>query len=379
MGEEVSIREEALELVRRRGPICDSEGFYQHTGECYSDATQMAFLFADGIKEIIQPALLALDVDALDMEPIFDEIESARRKRFYLERIPEYKLFLKHLQNRLARHIVNEYERVNSCPVESPINVFRAPSHKRRVAGANAFATIGGIKGITAEEYRESPDAFKKTDLEHMLFILNKVIFTSNPVKLQEGIDDKTVGNMNAVIMTSAIYESRDGHALAWYECGGEELMYEDNNGPFLFPWKKVVRFLKGDYSVFMSGELNMKNDTLIFKTGWYPIVLKRNIFYTFIHGVEEPIEIKLEMESSVSMEQEVGEYKITFTAPPYQKAIGVPVKEYLCLIPSSPAAVAPGAQKFRHGARRIRTERNLGGGGRTRHRRSRGSRKSVR
>ena len=43
---------------------CDSEGFYQHLGECWNDSIQMIFLFSDGLKEIVQPALLDPNFDS---------------------------------------------------------------------------------------------------------------------------------------------------------------------------------------------------------------------------------------------------------------------------------------------------------------------------
>lgn len=37
-----------------KGALCDSEGFYQHYGECGFDTLQFILFFTDGIKEIIQ-------------------------------------------------------------------------------------------------------------------------------------------------------------------------------------------------------------------------------------------------------------------------------------------------------------------------------------
>ena len=58
---------------------CDSEGFYQHLGECWNDSIQMIFLFSDGLKEIVQPALLDPNFDS-KLESI---INNERNKLLY--------------------------------------------------------------------------------------------------------------------------------------------------------------------------------------------------------------------------------------------------------------------------------------------------------
>jgi hypothetical protein len=360
--EGMSLQAKALELVRSRGPICDSEGFYQHYGECYSDASQMVILFSDGIKEVIQPGLLLLDVGALKMEPIFEDMPS-RRRNPYIERIPEYKQFLKHLQNRLARHIMNEYERLDTCPINSPFNVFQEISSRRRVSGTNAFGTIGGIQGITIEEYRESPGAFTEDNLRIIILILNKLFFPDAPIKVLEGLTDTS----NAVILRATSSISLDGHALAWYECGGEQMMYEDNNGPFLFPWKTLFK-LTAYPVMYVTGKLKIeKGGVVTFKTGWYPILFHQRKYYIFIHGKEEPIEVIPEEGNPVSMEFEFGDTKVTFTAPPFEKIGVFTVNKFQSLLPTSALGVAPTSSPFRYGARKIRVEANLGGGGRRR------------
>ena len=53
-----ALKQEAAEVFKVKGPLCDSEGFYQHSGECWNDAIQQIFCNADGIKELMQYAYI---------------------------------------------------------------------------------------------------------------------------------------------------------------------------------------------------------------------------------------------------------------------------------------------------------------------------------
>jgi hypothetical protein len=91
-----------------KGTICDSLGFFQHHGECWNDAAQMAILYTDGIKEITQPFLY-----------------SAKITEEYIKTIPEFKdasnttiaialVYINSLQRRFIRHYNLEVKRVNT-------------------------------------------------------------------------------------------------------------------------------------------------------------------------------------------------------------------------------------------------------------------------
>ena len=57
--------QDALSQIKSKfkGAICDSEGFYQHEGECWNDAIQMMLLFSDGLKEVVQEKLANNEID----------------------------------------------------------------------------------------------------------------------------------------------------------------------------------------------------------------------------------------------------------------------------------------------------------------------------
>jgi hypothetical protein len=91
-----------------KGTLCDSLGFFQHYGECWNDAAQMAILYTDGIKEITQPFLY-----------------SAKISEEYIKSIPEFKdasdttidialVYINSLQRRFIRHYNLEVKRLNT-------------------------------------------------------------------------------------------------------------------------------------------------------------------------------------------------------------------------------------------------------------------------
>lgn len=49
-----------------RGPICDTLGFHQHSGECWSDTMQQLLFFSDGLKETTQELIYTLSQDKIN-------------------------------------------------------------------------------------------------------------------------------------------------------------------------------------------------------------------------------------------------------------------------------------------------------------------------
>ncbi len=98
------------------GTLCDSLGFFQHYGECWNDAVQMAVLYTDGLKELTQPFFY------------FPTIT-----REYIESIPQFKyesdiiidlalVYLNSLQRRFRRHYNLEVQRRAKIQNLSQIN-----------------------------------------------------------------------------------------------------------------------------------------------------------------------------------------------------------------------------------------------------------------
>ncbi len=64
----VNTNADIKELFDQNGPICNSEGFYQHYGECWSDTFQMLMLYTDGIKEFTQAKLALEEVNETEIQ-----------------------------------------------------------------------------------------------------------------------------------------------------------------------------------------------------------------------------------------------------------------------------------------------------------------------
>ena len=283
---------------------CDSEGFYQHLGECWNDSIQMIFLFSDGIKEIVQPALLDPNFDS-KVESI---INNERNKLFFLfksdleglkttnlravnnsekeilaskarERKNAIIEYFKVLKKRFMRHYTNESLRRESCDIKSDKehSVFQRMSEISRAAGKDgiAAAALGhkNTKGvnrshINIEELRKKSEEEKygpggNINDEYYLFNLYKLVFFSNYqfnwntfqstfIRNANGeydldyiinlseISNDLINNSKAVYIISNI-NLEEGHATAFYTCGNSKIYYEDNTGIYPFSWKEFL------------------------------------------------------------------------------------------------------------------------------------------
>lgn len=91
-----------------RGTLCDSLGFFQHYGECWNDAIQMAVLYTDGIKELTQPLLYFTKITheyISSLEPFKYESDSFIDTAF---------VYMQSLQRRFRRHYNLEVSRRNT-------------------------------------------------------------------------------------------------------------------------------------------------------------------------------------------------------------------------------------------------------------------------
>ncbi len=87
------------------GTLCDSLGFFQHYGECWNDAAQMAILYTDGLKELTQPFFYFLN-----FTPEF--VESIPALKDKPQQYLDFTLvYLNSLQRRFRRHYNLEIQR----------------------------------------------------------------------------------------------------------------------------------------------------------------------------------------------------------------------------------------------------------------------------
>jgi len=341
---------------------CDSEGFYQHLGECWNDSIQMIFLFSDGLKEIVQPALLDPNFDSKVEIIINDE----NNKLFFLfksdlvglnttnlgavnnpfannsskavlaSKVRERKNaiieYFKVLKKRFMRHYTNESLRRDSvCDTETAKehSVFQRMSEISRAAGKDgiAAAALGHVDTRGINRSQINVEELKKKNKENKynpggtiydddyLFNLYNLVFFANyefnwnwfisTIILNENLDrgyditidlskisNDLINNSKAVFISSKVnYE--EGHATAFYTCGGSQIYYEDNSGIYAFPWKefllKAVDLHKNDKRIILCCGYNTQTSNVIEiqSSPFYPIIrtgeTKPFTYYTFI------------------------------------------------------------------------------------------------
>ncbi len=220
------LQEEAKAIFQTRGPLCDSEGFYQHVGECWSDALQQVILNADGLKEVMQTRLItdtnigSIQVPSHVFYPYFIKNQTPNKRKNFnewarQEGMIEFQhqkqwvtIYLKEIQKRFLRHYVTEATRreyLATCSIDQPAEVAKKELQKisklRRKAGKEGIDTailgkLGrfnyitdknknrlksqqGFATLSPEEYRTSESYAGGTaaDIIIILNVINHVYF----------------------------------------------------------------------------------------------------------------------------------------------------------------------------------------------------------
>jgi transcription termination factor NusB len=229
------------------------------------------------------------------------------------------------------RHYSNESIRRESCDLKSDKehSVFQIMSQISRAAGKDgiAAAALGHVntKGvnrshINVEELRKKKAENKyepggnRYDEYYLLKLYGLVFFSKYQFNfytfpttfimnenLDRGYDitidlskisNDLINNSKAVNIVSTTNYT-EGHASAFYTCGGSQIYYEDNSGIYPFPWKefllKAVELYKNDASTkLFCGNNNQSSNVVEAQgTSFYPIIrtgkTKPFTYYTFI------------------------------------------------------------------------------------------------
>lgn len=281
---------EVQRFYAEQGPLCDSEGFYQHEGECWNDALQMLFLYSDGFKELVQKKLAESPVDPAEVDEMFrpeaeallEKLEkedktvianNAERVQFgllYTSLIYEY---LNSLQKRFYRHYLAETMRLTRlrkdevCSLEE-MKGLQALRQLREISFASRAKGKEGILGAffgqeqTLKNITERRDPKKletlyipggsKQSETRVLHIFQKFFgldtsineirttYKSGEARYRDtttmeilNVSPKTIG------MFCGIGKGEDSHAVSFFSCGGREFYYDDNHGSIQFPWRK--------------------------------------------------------------------------------------------------------------------------------------------
>jgi len=252
----------ALSQIKTKftGAKCDSEGFYQHEGECWNDSLQMVFLFSDGLKEVVQEKLAnnEVDINFIPRESIpriIDEYANYRREsakdlvpdlspKQIIEQLIFYLQFLKH---RFARHYTMESERRADelCTLsKNPIKLLHVKGKNAIMSAIFGKPSANPDNNITIEKYKKNHLA--GANQLQIIYLVKILMYTFFPgvsdLKYWDYIEYasllkpfKDPRNIISILFTTRT------HASCFYTCGDKDFFYDDNFGPFLFPWRKIL------------------------------------------------------------------------------------------------------------------------------------------
>jgi hypothetical protein len=337
------LKQQAAEIFKVKGPICDSEGFYQHTGECWNDAIQQIFCNADGIKEYMQYTYIhwvfntdyhTQIPDWLFIPPYLRVAELApyylASNKFYIDEVKKwFNLYLRESQKRFLRHYILEARRRNVvkevCALdgkepgdiarEKIMAISRDPQFRKKGVQAQRSALYGKVTNVegarfsknTAKELmkplHETYAKEKKNlaggsskDEDYIMDLYNQFVFR-NVLKIKE----MTIADLRSQVLDIPAFQTElnsvtgiliaishfvngeqatVGHAMAFYQCGNQQLFYEDNYGSVPFEWReyllKYVQLTKDDFEPkleFTKVQLTNKEKRISFFTSYFPIL----------------------------------------------------------------------------------------------------------
>jgi len=287
-------------------PICDSEGFYQHYGECWNDSLQMLFLFGDGFKEIVQGKMRDLDVtsavmgntnivqdlkskleeradnlklwiqdeegeslkkDSADLATITKLLSNANFEKSQTALVIKY---LKAVQRRFFRHYLVEMgtrniEKELGCNARNKDQFFEKLTRLEQIyrnKGLNSTdaATVkllpvkSGIN-LRALAQKSQPRGGNDADRSYLATIYNHVFFDRKLLVSNDLHFDKSESAYEQVKIVLADILQTDnkpmaliatilGHVVLFYSCGYNQLYYDDSAGIVKFPWRKFFRYI---------------------------------------------------------------------------------------------------------------------------------------
>jgi ankyrin repeat protein len=287
-------------LYEQNGPLCDSEGFYNHMGECWNDALQMIFLNSDFIKEKVQGKLATDNVDPAEVDEIFRPyveesidlllqskrqlLNDYKKNQMVLGYIGNIYAYLETVQKRFHRHYYAEALRLSLkdelCTLEDrkglqSLTKLKAISLLQRAKGKEG--TMGAFLGQNIERYQHENLRVAKAvqnlyvpgggqedrDNVYVMFQqffdlpISQTYFRHKAVSIQgtkqsqslflDGKNDMFILNDDCIALYAGFFSllaRETGHAVCFYTCGGRDYYFNDNVGTIQFPWKIFFKHL---------------------------------------------------------------------------------------------------------------------------------------
>lgn len=273
------------ELFKIYGPICNSEGFYQHTGQCWSDTLQMLLLYSDGLKEITQPIFALNTFTYVDIARIFSGSVSSLLytsgvgvEEIYMEQnlnaIFEY---FKAVQERFRRHYISEvlrfkeygpkecytYEFAGNTSLESLKKIARESRSKNkgvRKSGIRSaimgkatknFLTanretigISSTYGDSSKNSKYYSGGYLNIDIPYILSLYNEFanLHISHHMVSSSNLSMFKLTPQTLCLYLSIVQSTKvTGHAVGFFPCGKKEYYYDDNYGVIAFPYSRLL------------------------------------------------------------------------------------------------------------------------------------------
>lgn len=291
------------QTFKERGAICDSEGFYQHTGQCWSDAIQMIFLWSDGLKEVVQHRLATSVIDDTFLSDVDDsallnsqgynglnkEQQVALARKFKHSASEYFKI----VQHRFMRHYTTEVERRKlheTCSSNIPES--RYYSRLVKISGLLHMKGKNAIQSeilAKKEGHRENAGGYDE-DIAFLLYLYSLTFFNGTLEFHMSETFPSTTPYAHAVFISVHKKTSTSGHALCFYTCGGIDFLYEDNYGPVPFNWRSLCQHIEDlinrNYRfnvVFTSCKI--KTNEYLYETEFFPLIHTQGVYLTYFNN----------------------------------------------------------------------------------------------
>lgn len=311
------------------GPLCDTEGFYQHYGECWNDSLQMIFLFMDGVKEKVQydlfhtPVTLELVRERL-LKVIIPSLVDKIATPFTQYMAGLQKRFLRHYRAEASRRFIWKTHRLTREQNDPMIErLIKGISEDERVRAKGeesvACATSGMFLSpnsllnpalsktqtlltttLESENYRKSIVP-KGRKLESLLPLIKYIVtyFELKPhLKIYfKSINDDLLNTIDIEDFKKYIHiakgfelslQTKDGiigHAISFYTCGNRCIIYDNELGLYEYPWKLLLtsEFEQKDHMRGLAFLQFRVNKTTYSR---YPVILSYDILSGIVNSI---------------------------------------------------------------------------------------------
>ena len=284
--------ENFAELFKKNGPKCNSEGYYQHTGQCWHDALQMIFIWSDGLKETVQKSLATTQINEDYINEIATIIDKDTEPILYTLLKTSAKDYFTIVQNRFKRHYVKEQmrqETYETCSQSTPESVLY-----KKIREISSIQRTKGNQGIQSEvlakkENRRISPGGNSDDTNTLIKLYNIFFFEGNlfskylDYRIESELHSHINEDVNAVYFSIGnTIKSGPGHVICFYVCGGVYFLYDNNYGPIPFKWREFNKLHENNksYLIVFTSYKNKKNGDL---TEYYPILVNGDSCKTII------------------------------------------------------------------------------------------------